>query len=126
MTRNHIKRMAIEHGWTPLQSQDYMLSFKREEARVNVYYTKMTVATCINHPKHGKTQLFRKKVKRHQLRRIFRDPRAHTGKGYYAKSQVATNLYLKNTKKDQNIIIKPKPKNKISFFNKLLSKFLRR
>lgn len=46
----------------------------------------MTVATCINHPKQGKTQLFRKNVSFDELDKIFKNPRVHTGKGYQTKS----------------------------------------
>jgi len=42
-----------------------MISFVKvllgDPARINIYITKMTVSTCINHPKKGRTQLFRKK-----------------------------------------------------------------
>ena len=46
----------------------------------------MTVSTCLNHPKKGKTQLFRKRVNKEMLEQIFEYPRKHTGKGYYTKT----------------------------------------
>jgi hypothetical protein len=50
---------------------------------VNVYYTTGTVGTCINHPKQGKTQLFRRGVvSLDMLSDIFQNPRIHTGVGY--------------------------------------------
>ncbi len=80
-----LKKMAIQYDWTFLchQGNINMLSFTKGSARMNIYYTKMTVATCINHPKKGKTQLFRKKISFKELRKLFKNPRQHTRKGYY-------------------------------------------
>lgn len=91
MTIKTIKASAKKHGW---EFHDYqrnieMLSFIKNigghQARINVYATKMTVATCINHPKKGKTQLFRKKVDYKLMDKIFENPRIHTQKGYRTK-----------------------------------------
>ena len=86
-----IKTLAKEHEW---QFHDYqenigMISFvktiDKNQARINIYITKMTVATCINHPKKGKTQLFRKHVDNKLMAKIFKNPRVHTKKGYRKK-----------------------------------------
>lgn len=53
--------------------------------RINIYYTKGTVGTALDHPTKGKTQLFRKNVTYKQLEKLFINPRQHTGKGYYQK-----------------------------------------
>jgi len=53
-----------------------------------VYYTTGTVGTCIEHPEMGKTQLFRRDVDYVMLGDIFRNPRVHTGKGYFEASQL--------------------------------------
>jgi len=53
--------------------------------RINVYYTTGTVATCINHPQQGRTQLFRRNVSLAQLAEIMINPRVHTGVGYQRK-----------------------------------------
>ena len=63
-----------------------LISFGFEDVRINIYLTKMTVATCLNHPKKGKTQLFIKKISKDMLEKIFEYPRKHTGKGYYKKN----------------------------------------
>jgi len=85
---SEIKSLAARLGWSCVchQKNIYMLSFKKEDSRINIYYTKMTVATCINHPKIGRTQLFRKRVSMKQLEKIFNNPRVHTLKGYYEKN----------------------------------------
>lgn len=79
-----IRKIATDNGWNEIKGNDSMLSFKKNDNRINVYYTTGTVATCLNHPKRGKTQLFRRNVGAGMLERIFRDPRIHTGKGYYS------------------------------------------
>ena len=53
--------------------------------RINVYYTTNTVATCIDHPRQGRTQLFRRGVSRDLLKQLMREPRTHTGDGYHRK-----------------------------------------
>lgn len=62
-----------------------LISYYDGSTRINIYLTKMTVATCMNHPVKGKTQLFRKNVDKEMLEKIFEYPRKHTGKGYYKK-----------------------------------------
>jgi len=82
-----IKSIAEIGGWVFIDHQENikMLSFKKGCSRINVYYSKMTVATCVNHPKRGKTQLFRRNVTIKQLKQIFNNPRVHTNIGYYQK-----------------------------------------
>jgi len=56
-----------------------------ERVKVHVYLRTRTVATQLDHPRRGKTQLFRRDVSIEDLRRIFGDPREHTSKGYYKR-----------------------------------------
>ena len=83
-----IRGIAEFYGWEslPFQANIGMASFVKGDERINVYVTKMTVATCLNHPKKGKKQLFRKNVTPQELELIFKKPRVHTGKGYYETS----------------------------------------
>ena len=50
--------------------------------KFEIYFTTGTVKTCINHPRLGKTQLFRRNVGLDELKAIFENPRRHTKKGY--------------------------------------------
>jgi hypothetical protein len=86
-SRSDIDPIARKHGWTfvTFQVNIGMLSYKKGDVRINIYTTKMTVATCLNHPKKGKTQMFRKKVTLTELQDIFKNPRVHTNKGYRTK-----------------------------------------
>ena len=54
--------------------------------RLNVYYATGTVATCLDHPWQGKTQLFRRDVSMSLLRQLMREPRLHTGTGYHRRN----------------------------------------
>lgn len=82
-----IRKIARREGWEIIDDQTniFMLGFVRGIERINVYYSKMTVATCINHPTKGRTQLFRKGVNMDLLKKLFVDPRYHTDMGYYKK-----------------------------------------
>ena len=88
MTNQEITDIALKHGWALLTFQENigMLSYVKADMRINVYTTKMTIATCINHPKKGKTQLYRRNIwRKDELEKIFAKPRLHTGKGYFTK-----------------------------------------
>lgn len=83
-----IDKIAKGHGYTCIDYQEKigMVSYFDGITRINVYLSTMTVATCMTHPKKGKTQLFRKNVRLNQLSDLFAYPCKHTGKGYYTKA----------------------------------------
>lgn len=92
-TKEETNKIAKKFDWKLVDWQEniYMVSYKKlvgesSIARVNIYLTTMTVGTSLEHPKKGKTQLFRKVgFDRKLLEKIFKNPRQHTGKGYYKK-----------------------------------------
>lgn len=92
-----ITRIAYLYEWkfARYQKDIEMLSFIREQARINIYLTTMTVATAIHHPFKGKTQLFRRDVSFGLLKAIMRYPRVHTKKGYYYKNELWKRKTLK-------------------------------
>ena len=56
---------------------------------VSYTHTHRTVGSCLNHPKRGKTQLFRRNVDTlPKLDGIFQNPRSHTGHGYYTRQNI--------------------------------------
>lgn len=63
-----------------------VISFRRKGILMNIWFTKMTIGTALEHPTLGKTQLFRKKVNFKLLEDLFINPRLHTGKGYVRKT----------------------------------------
>jgi hypothetical protein len=87
--KEEIDKIAQKHKYVCFDYQENigMASYSDGATRINVYLTKMTVATCLNHPNQGPTQLFRKNVSLDMLDEIFEYPRTHTGKGYKQKSK---------------------------------------
>ena len=91
---NQIKDIAKSHQWILIDHQANigLLSFRKiinnSKARINVYYTTMTVATALKHPKKGKTQLYRRHVSFKLLEKIFTNPRIHTCKGYFERREL--------------------------------------
>lgn len=85
--KEQIDEIAKKNGYVCFDYQENigMASYSDGATRINIYLTKMTVATCLKHPKKGATQLFRKNVTVKMLDEIFEYPRKHTGKGYYKK-----------------------------------------
>jgi hypothetical protein len=84
------KQIAEKNGWQAIDAKDpYMESYSKiiegSPARINVWSSLKrgtTVGTYLNHPKQGKTQLFRRWVSEKELVKIFENPRIHSGKGY--------------------------------------------
>lgn len=70
--------------WTEVyhNEKSRIVSFVRDDARINVYYTTETVATVLDHPSRGRSQLFRAEVDLSMLEQLFDNPRMHTGVGY--------------------------------------------
>ena len=86
MTKQFIITLAINTGWAfPLTEQPnpLTLSFFKDDMRINIYYTTMTVSTAINHSVRGRCQMYRRNVEPDELTRIFQNPRVHLGKGYH-------------------------------------------
>lgn len=87
---------ATKHEWEFLeeQQQQGMISFNKMidnfMCRMNIYLTTMSVTTYVRHPKKGKGQLYRKSVDIKLLTKIFKNPRHHSGKGYYEKKKQKT------------------------------------
>lgn len=79
--------IAVANGYEvkDWQPNNGALIFTNGAVQITVWLTKMTVGTCISHPKKGPTQMFRKKVSFELLETLFKNPRQHTGKGYYTK-----------------------------------------
>lgn len=83
MDKQHLNQLAVQNRWKVIpDTVDGMMSFRKKDMRINVWYRTGTVATCINHPVKGKTQLFRRGVDYDLMDKIFKNPRIHTNKGY--------------------------------------------
>ncbi len=90
MDRVEIIKLAYRYGWRIEAAKDKtLLIFNRikdnEHQQINVWWTRMTIATSLKHPKRGKTQLYGRNIDAALLEKIFNNPRVHTGKRYYTK-----------------------------------------
>jgi len=91
-----VKELAIDYGWTELpthpQDEDKMMRFfsgKHEGVTVNVNLHTGTVATSLEHPLKGKTQLYRgQRNTLGQLVEVFDNPRVLTDSGYKTRAKL--------------------------------------
>ena len=77
---------GMQNGWTQIgKIENGMLSFRQGDTgyRLNFWLTSGTVGSYLDHPKQGKTQLFRRKVTFGGALELFQNPRKHTGTGYH-------------------------------------------
>lgn len=89
MTITGIKELAKKYKWKPdtVNLEKSLMNFIKGDIVISVFYKKKTVETQIYHPKSkGWTTLIRPDYTDEMLVEVFKDPRAHTGKGYYATS----------------------------------------
>lgn len=91
-----VKELASDYGWAELPAhpndEGRMISFYSDRhggVRANVYVNTGTVATSLDHPTKGKTQLFRgQRNTFEQLEEIFQNPRVHTDSGYKTRAKL--------------------------------------
>lgn len=95
-----VRALAKRHGWREVRfnEESRVVGFEKQDSSgsitgVNVYYSTRTVGTYLDHPVQGKTQLFRRNQTMAGLRRIFEDPRVHTGVGYYTKGDTDSLMH---------------------------------
>jgi len=82
--------LARFHGYELLDTSSStapMASYRRGAVRLNFWCTTGTVGSYLEHPRQGKTQLFRRNVDLQEARQIFENPRMHTGRGYQHQHQ---------------------------------------
>jgi hypothetical protein len=61
---------------------------------LHIWCTTGTVASFLDHPNQGRTQLYRRNVDWSMLVQIMQKPRVHTGQGYHHRSLRASGLWL--------------------------------
>lgn len=82
---------AKEEGYKLLPTkQPGMLSFQQDMTGsiLSFWLSTGTVGSYLEHPKQGKTQLFRRKVTFAEAEELFENPRKHTGMGYHEKKEL--------------------------------------
>jgi len=84
-----IRLMAERHGWNFVQHQESQkkLRFDRitDHTVIDVWYSRMTVCTILNHPTQQRTALYRKRLSMDMIEDVFKNPRIHTNVGYQKK-----------------------------------------
>ena len=88
LDESELDYVAQTRGWTRLEdTQPAMASYRRDGVRLNFYLSTGTVGSYLDHPRQGKTQLFRRQITMEQAPALFDNPRAHTGRGYHNRQQ---------------------------------------
>lgn len=85
LNESDLDSLAAMYGYHKLyttRTSAPMASYKRGDARLNFWLSTGTVGSYLEHPKQGKTQLFRRNIRMAQTEGIFMNPRVHTGIGY--------------------------------------------
>lgn len=85
---DQIREQAARLKWREVDHQENirMISFiknkvgKVGKVRINIYYSRGTVATVMKHPKYGMGHLYRRNIGHDQLEEIFKNPRVHSSK----------------------------------------------
>lgn len=86
LNQSELDCMAETHGWEILDassSETPMASYLNDGTRLNFWLTTGTVGSYLDHPRQGKTQLFRRQISMSQASDLFQNPRQHTGVGYH-------------------------------------------
>lgn len=86
---------AERQGWTyvryePGQGQLVFLEryMQGEKYMLHIWCTTGTVGSYLDHPRQGKTQLYRRNMDMGELRRVMNNPRVHTGEGYHERAEL--------------------------------------
>ncbi len=81
-------RTGLRLGWRPVEHKpdQFMIRFKKgKDTLLDYWYSKNTVGTVVSHPSGRRQPLFRRNVDKAMLQTLFKNPRAHTGEGYYER-----------------------------------------
>ena len=84
---------AETRGWEKISTEKStapMVSYRRDGARLNFWLSTGTVGSYLEHPRQGKTQLFRRKTSMNAANALFDNPRVHTGSGYHRRADMGS------------------------------------
>ena len=85
LDEKRLDNLANSNGFSKIDTASSvvpMSSYRKGASRLNFWLTTGTVGSYLEHPRQGKTQLFRRNVGLAEAEAIFHNPRIHTGKGY--------------------------------------------
>jgi hypothetical protein len=98
LNESELDSMGETRGWDKIEglpAQPPMASYRMQYGdgiiRLNFWLSTGTVGSYLDHPRQGKTQLFRREITMSGAAEIFDNPRQHTGKGYHTKNEEPSN-----------------------------------
>lgn len=85
--KQKVETIAEEQGWLfqNYYPETFHIIFIKDDMKILVYLSTMTVATVLTHPIQGRGQLYRKGCNYQLVKQLFADPRTHSNKGYKFK-----------------------------------------
>ena len=87
---DYVDRIAQRYGWRKTASASsrnaQSVSYRKDSCKITIWLTSGTCGSYLDHPKQGKTQLFRRRNGDYNLEDIFENPRIHTEEGYHKKA----------------------------------------
>ena len=100
--------MAETREWDKIEgvpAQPPMASYRKDGIHLNFWPSTGTVGSYLDHPRQGKTQLFRRQISMSGASKIFNNPRQHTGKGYHTtnKGESAPSTTKKRKAESQSV-----------------------
>eukprot|EP00571_Detonula_confervacea_P005441 CAMPEP_0172317656 /NCGR_PEP_ID=MMETSP1058-20130122/32339_1 /TAXON_ID=83371 /ORGANISM="Detonula confervacea, Strain CCMP 353" /LENGTH=171 /DNA_ID=CAMNT_0013032271 /DNA_START=192 /DNA_END=704 /DNA_ORIENTATION=+ len=90
LNESELDYIGDTRGWAKIEglpTQPPMASYKNDGVRLNFWLSTGTVGSYLDHPRQGKTQLFRRSLSMSEAIGVFDNPRKHTGKGYHTTSE---------------------------------------
>ena len=81
LNESELDYMGDTRGWEKIEglpAQPPMASYKKDGIRLNFWLSTGTVGSYLDHPRQGKTQLFRREISMSEASDIFNNPRQHT------------------------------------------------
>lgn len=90
LDESELDYLAETRGWQKLDcasSEAPMASYRRADMRLNFWLSTGTVGSYLDHPRQGKTQLFRRETTMASAKRLLDNPREHTGVGYHTMQE---------------------------------------
>ncbi|KAL3911982.1 MAG: hypothetical protein SGARI_001381 [Bacillariaceae sp.] len=101
LNESELDYMGETRGWDKIEdlpAKPPMASYKKDGMRLNFWLSTGTVGSYLDHPRQGKTQLFRRSITMEEARDVFCNPRQHTGKGYHNKNNMASGAASRKRK----------------------------
>jgi hypothetical protein len=78
-----LRHYARFYNWIEIAEGKNTITFERKKCLINIVVPTLSVLTTLKHRKRGLSTLERHNLDYDTLKKIFDNPRCHTGKGHY-------------------------------------------